>query len=116
MRSSRLRPGIPDRFPHLHRRDRGLDRGNAEISERVYHAVGDAGRTADRPGLAAALGAERIGAARRGAIQCDLARRHVVGARDTVVLLARSDELTIIAVGHALIERLADALRDAAMH
>src|SRR3569832_1845529 len=116
MRSSRLRPGIPDRFPHLHRRDRGLDRGNAEISQRVYHAVGDAGRTPDRAGLAASLGAERIGAAWRGAIQSDLDRRHVVGARDTVVLIARSEKQTNNTKKHTHKKRLADALRDAAMH
>src|ERR1700723_4143720 len=107
---------LPDRLPDLHRRDRGLDRGDAEIRKRIHHAVGNAGWTTDRAGFAATFGAQWIGAARRGAVQRHLDRRHVVGARNAVVLIARGNQLTFAAVGHAFIERLADTLRDAAMH
>src|ERR1700733_13520790 len=115
-RSSRLDLRVPDRLPDLHRRDRGLDRGDAEIGKRIHHAVGDARWATDRTGFAAALGTQRIGAARRGTVERDFNWRHVVGARNAVVLVARGDQLALAAVGHAFIERLADALRDAAMH
>src|SRR5579872_2376770 len=105
-----------DRFPNLHRRDRRLDRGDAEIGERIHHAIGDAGRTADGAGFAAALGAERIGAAWRRTVQRHFDRRNVVGARDAVILIARGDELAFAAIGDAFVERLAYALRDAAMY
>src|SRR3984957_18189113 len=68
-RSTRLDLGVPDRLPDLHRRDRGLDRGDAEIRKRIHHAVGNAGWTTDRAGFAATFGAQWIGAARRGAVQ-----------------------------------------------
>ena len=84
--------------------------------ERIHHAIGDAGRAADGAGFAAALGAERIGAARRGIIQRHVDRRNVVGARHAVILVARGQQLAFLAVGDALIQRLPDALRDAAMH
>src|SRR4051795_2161813 len=47
-------------------------------AERGHHAVDVAGGAADRAGLAAALGAQRIGAARRGLIERDFDRRNVV--------------------------------------
>src|SRR5216683_2771773 len=106
---------FPDRLPDLHRRQwcvQGLD---AEFAERVHHAVGDAGRTADRAGFAAALGAQRIGTARRGFIERDLDRWNIVGARQAVILIARGQQLSLGVVGHALVQRLSNALRDAAV-
>src|ERR1700736_2108257 len=107
---------FPDRLPDFHRRQRRVQRLDAEFAERVHHAVGDAGRTADRAGLAAALGAQRIGAARRGLIERDLDRRNIVGARQAVILIARGQQLAFGVVGYALVQRLADALRDAAVN
>src|SRR4051794_11033256 len=106
---------VPDRLPDLLRRQRRVELGDAEFAEGVHHAVGDAGRAADGAGFAAALGAERIGAAGRGLVQRDHDRRNVVGARDAVVLVARGEELAVGIVRYTLIQRLADALRDATM-
>src|SRR5882757_5688626 len=106
---------IPDRLPYLGRCQRRIKLLDAELAERIHHAVGDARRAADGTGFAAALGAERIGAARRGIVEGDSDRRDVVGARHAVILVARGQQLAFLAVGDAFIERLADALRDAAM-
>src|SRR6266481_4820423 len=45
------------------------------------------------PRLAAALRAERIGAAGRGIVQRHRNRRNVVGARQAVILIARGEKL-----------------------
>src|SRR3954451_15875869 len=88
--SAPRRPRFPDRLPNLLRRQRRVERLDAELAERIHDAVGDAGRPADRTGLAAALGPQRIGAARRGFVQRDLDRRNIVGSRQAVILIARS--------------------------
>src|SRR5262249_1127245 len=56
---------VLNRLPYLLRSERRRQLRDAEFGERVHHAVGDAGRAADRTGLAAAFGAEWIGAAGR---------------------------------------------------
>src|SRR5713101_3986894 len=107
---------FPDRLPDFHRRQRRVQGLDAEFAERIHHAVGDAGRPADRTGFAAALGAQRIGAARRGFIERDLDRWNIVGARQAVILIARGQQLSLGVVGHALVQRLSNALRDAAVN
>src|SRR3989440_11733415 len=57
-----------------------------------------------------------MGAARRVYIARDLDRRQVVGARDAVILVARRQHLPCAVVGHALVQRLADPLRNAAVN
>ena len=57
---------------------------------------------------------KRIGRARRHR-HADRERRQVVGARHAVVHVARGHELAGLVVDRALVQRLADALRDAAM-
>src|SRR5260221_7319516 len=119
LRKCRLHPrrlGLPDRLPDFQRRQRGVEILDAELAERIDHAIGDAGRPADRAGFAATLGAQRIGAAGCGVVDRHLDRRNVVGARHAVILIARGQQLSFGVVGHALIQRLSDALRDAAVH
>src|SRR5947209_8688627 len=67
-------------------------------------------------GFAAALGAQRIGAAGRGLIERDLDRRNVVGAWHAVILVARRQQLSFAVVGHALIQRLSNALGNTAVN
>src|SRR6185437_6546446 len=90
--------------------------GDAVLGERVHHAVGDAGRAADRARLAAALGTERIGLAGRRAVEGYPDRRNVLRAGNAIILIGRREQLAFRVVGYALIERLPDALRDTAMH
>src|SRR6185437_14352992 len=104
------------RLPDLLRRQWGRELGDAEFRERVHHTVGDAGRAADRARLAATLGAERIGPARRRAVERHRDRRNIAGARDAIILIARGEQLPFGIIGHALVEGLPDALHDAAMH
>src|SRR5437764_627994 len=67
-------------------------------------------------GLAAALGAKRIVRARRD-LGGDLECRHVVGARHGVIHVAAGQKLSaILVIDAALKQRLADALRHAAMY
>ena len=84
------------------------------VADRVGDGVDHGGGRADRAGLAAALDAERIARAqRRGVVQ--LERRQVVGARHGVVHERRGHELAVAVVDRAFEQRLADALREAAM-
>ena len=84
-------------------------------ADRIGDGVDDGGRRGDGAGLAAAFDAERIGRAfgHRGV---DLQRRQIVGARHGVVHERAGDELAVLVVDRAFAQRLADALRDAAMH
>src|SRR5579863_586060 len=110
------RLGLLNRLPDLERRQGRGDGLDAKLAERVHHAIGDAGRTADRPRFAATFGAQRIGAAGCGIIERDRDRRNFVGPRQAVILKARGEQLAFGVIGHALIQRLADALRDAAVN
>ena len=49
-------------------------------------------------------------------VERDRDRRNVVGARQAIVLIARGQQLPFVVVGHAFVQRLADALRDAAVN
>src|SRR5580704_6591147 len=68
---------VLNRLPDLLRRQWRRELGDAELGERIHHAVGDAGRAADRTRLAAALGTQRIGLAGRGAVERYFDRRNV---------------------------------------
>ena len=84
------------------------------VADRVRDGVDHGGRCADRAGLAAALDAERIARTqRRGVVQ--LERRQIVGARHGVVHERGGHELAAGVVDRAFEQRLADALREAAM-
>ncbi len=56
---------LAQRLPHLHRGQRRMQVSDAGCAERIHHRIDHAGRTTDRAGFAATLGAERIGAAGR---------------------------------------------------
>ena len=71
-------------------------------------------QAAGAAGFAAALGAQRIGFGRRGMI-ADHHRRNVFGARQRVIHERSGDRLAALVVADFLHQRLADALRDAAM-
>src|SRR6202171_3475239 len=122
MAGSRLKTSTPrrlrllNRLPDLHRRQRRVQGLDAEFAERIHHAIGDTGRAADGAGFAAALGAQRVGAARRGLIERDLDRRNIVSTRQAVILIARGQQLPLGIVGDALVQRLTNALRDAAVN
>src|SRR5690349_9493092 len=70
---------IPDRTPDLFRRQRHVDLLDAVFCERIQHGVDDHNEAAGAAGLAAALGAQRVGFRRRGMI-ADINQRHVLGA------------------------------------
>ena len=85
------------------------------VADRVGDGVDDGGGRSDRAGFAAALDAERVRRAGRHR-RADVEGRQVVGARHAVVHVARRDELPVLVVDGAFEQRLADTLRDAAMH
>src|ERR1051326_8712115 len=112
--SSRLRQlaGPLQRRPHVGGRGRHIDRlGTERIGDRVHHRR----RRGDGAGFAAALDAQRIGRA-FGLGHVDLERRQIVGARHGVVHVGAGDELALVVVDGVLEQRLADALRHAAVH
>ena len=78
-------------------------------------ALMTAGGEAIAPASPQPLIAERIGRTRR-LDRVDRERRQVVGARHAIVHVARRQELPVAVVVRGLHQRLADALRDAAMH
>ena len=89
--------------------------GEFFAADRIGDGVDHGCRCRDRPGLAAAFDAERIGR-RLGFSKADLERRQVVRMRHGVVHQRPGHELTVFVVDRALQQRLPDALRDAAMH
>src|SRR6202000_2325646 len=58
----------PDLLPPLVRRQGCVELLDAEFAQRIHHAIGDAGRAADRAGFTTTLCSQRIGAAWRGRI------------------------------------------------
>ena len=84
--------------------------------QRVEHGVDHRRRRADRAGLAAALGAQRVvGAGRADGVELEV--RQVVGPRHGVVHEGAGRAAGRFLVVHAVLhQRLADALRDAAVH
>ena len=87
-----------------------------ERGERVDDRIDQRRRRADRPGLARALEAERVGAARHDIVG-ELDRRQVVGARQAVIGQRAGHELARFGIENAMFEhRLAYPLRDAALH
>ena len=83
-------------------------------ADRVGDGVDHRRRRRDRARLAAALDAERVRRRfRRGHV--DLERRQIVRPRHAVIHQRAGDELTVLVIDHAFEQRLADALRDAAV-
>ena len=89
---------------------------NAEGLQRIENRVHHRRRSADRAGLADALDAERIGPRRHfGQLGNDVG--HVLRARHRVVEEAPAEELPgLRIVGGLLAQRLAHALRNAAVN
>src|SRR5262249_35315549 len=112
--SRRLRLGTLDRAPDLFRRQRHVDLLDAVISERVEHRVDDNGEAAGAAGFAAALGAQRIRSRGRGMI-ADRDWWDGLRPRPCVVPERTGERLAGIVVIDLFDQRLADALRDAAM-
>src|SRR6185437_16640233 len=102
----------------LHRRpDRvgGGRHGYLLAADRVGYRIDHRRRRRDRARLAAAFDAERIGGRFRFG-QPDRERRQVVRVRHRVIHERTCDQLAVLVVNDAFEQRLADALRDAAMH
>ena len=93
---------------------RHVEMPNPERFQRIDQGVGDRRWRTDRPGLAAAFDAERVVRAQRR-MRVDLERRQVVRARHAIVHERAGDELRRIVIDRVLVERLADALRQAAV-
>src|SRR3989442_5712035 len=105
-----------NRVPHPMRRRRHVDVFNAGRSQSIMDGIHQRRRSADRSGFAATLGPERIVRARRD-LRRDLEGRQVGGARHRVVHVAAGQKLAGLLVVHAALEqRLADALRQSAVH
>ena len=101
--------------PHGMRSRGHVDPTHAEIRQRVDDGIDHRRRRGDRPGLAAALDAERIVPARHldGG---DVHRRHVGGVRHRVVHERAGEQLPAVVVDGMLHQRLAEALNDAPVH
>ena len=103
---------LADRRPHrLGRRRHCYVFRTDGSGDRVHHRGG----RRDRAGFAAALDAERVGRA-FGHRRLDGEGRQIVGARHRVVHQRSGDELAVAIIDRAFQQRLADALRDAAVH
>ena len=82
----------------------------------IEHSIDDGGWRANRPGLAAALGAQRVVGARR-ADRAQLKVGQIVGTRHGVVHEAAGQQLARVAVVDAVFQQcLADALGQTAMN
>jgi hypothetical protein len=90
-----------------------VELANAEGGDGVEDGVDDGGRGADGAGLADAFDAERV-VRRRGHGQVELEVGQHVGVRDGVVEQTGGQELAVFVADDALVERLADALGQAA--
>ena len=108
-------PRLLDPPPHLLRRDRHFEVGDAEAGERVERGAHDRGGRADRAGFAAALGAERIVGTGLAFVAFGDEQRQIVGARHRVVHERSGHELAAAVIGAALEQRLAEAERKAAV-
>ena len=89
---------------------------DAERRQRIEYRADDRLRRRHRAGLAGAFHAERIGIGRHAG-QRDVELRQVVGARQCIVHERAAEHLTGLRIVHRVLQhRLADALRDAALH
>src|SRR3954471_2933190 len=103
-----------DRPPDLLGRGRHREVGDAERGQRIDDRVDHGGRDADRAALADALDAERVVGA-RGDVVADLEVRQVGRARHAVVHERSGGQLALGVVADLLVQRLADALGEAAV-
>src|SRR3954463_8910360 len=103
-----------DRPPDLLGGGRHRDVGDAEGGQRVDDRVDHRRRDADRAALADALDAERVVGARRDVV-ADLEVRQVGRARHAVVHERTVGQLALGVVADLLVQRLADALGEAAV-
>src|SRR4029077_3676111 len=103
-----------DRVPNFVWRRRHVDMLDAQRTERIENGADDGRRRACRTGFAGAFDAERIG--RRWHLR-DFRQQvgEIRSARHRVVLEAAGDQLAIGIEHDRFHQRLADALRDAAM-
>src|SRR3989442_13120119 len=100
--------------PHSRRRQRQLIRLHAERAERVGHGIREHGRWSQRPALADAAHAERVG---RGLPDVQRLQRRNHGGGGHRVLHERSrQELPLGVVDVVLEQRAADALGDRPLH
>src|SRR6185503_549693 len=101
------------RTPHLFRGQRHLEMRQLE---RIEHRVHHRRHRADGAELAAALHAEQVGLAGHAFVETRAQRRQLVGARRAVVHQRAGHELAAaLFIAHLFPERLAGALRHAAM-
>src|SRR5215475_1063218 len=103
-----------DRPPDLLGGGRHREVGDAERGQRVDDRVDHRGRDADRATLSDALDAERVVGARRDVV-ADLEVRQVGRARHAVIHERAVGQLALGVVADLLVERLADALGEAAV-
>ena len=87
-----------------------------ELGDRVDDGIDQRRRRADRAGLAGALDAERVGAARHDIVR-ELDPRQRIGARHGIIGQVAGQQLPALrVVDRAFEHRLPDPLRDPAMH
>ena len=96
-------------------RRRHVDRAHAALGERVKDGIDHRRQGAGDACLAATLDAQRVGG-RRHRMIADRDRRDRLRARHRVVHERSADQLARAVVEGRLHQRLADALRDAAVH
>src|ERR1039458_2553115 len=100
--------------PDLQWRHRQFGDRGAERIERIVDGAGDGGRRAEGAALARTLLPESRERRRRAVIH-DRNRRYLERGRNEVVHERLALELAVVAVGELLIQRRADAVRDAAI-
>src|SRR6185295_18870873 len=114
-RSTPFTSTIMHRLPYPGGGKREIEMVYSERAQRVDHRVGHRRQRAGGAGLARALHAERIGR-RRHRMVVQLDARQDLGARHGVVHERAGEELAVLRVVlDVLGERLAEALRDAAV-
>src|SRR5436305_959507 len=107
--------GAVDRLGNAPRRQRRFVETWADAAERVGHGVGDGGRRRDGAAFAEAFDAVFRGLSRMNKVRYPH-RWNLRRARHHVLAKQRGERLTDLVVGDFLVERGADALRDASLH
>src|SRR3990170_8929948 len=104
-----------DRFPDAQGRRRHVDLLDAGFRERILDAVHHRGKSADCSGLARPLHADLV-VLGQDLDRLEIEEGDILGARYCVVHERTGEKLAVLAVDGVLMDRLADALNDAAMH
>src|SRR5579862_1853927 len=105
-----------DRPPHPLRRRRHLDMAHAEFAQRIDDGIDDDGERRNRAAFAGGPDAERM-RRRRHFAEFSGVKRQIAGARHRIIHERCGKELPALRIViSTLHERLADALRDAAVH